>query len=107
MSAQPAHQLPIKEQQSPEVISLVVPQTANAHAPTYEPYSMLERLSLAFYNYKLNSKAKSDRAHALAFALSFTLVAGYWAYNVKSAFGVDIFPHQHLENFVPLPGWQR
>lgn len=107
MSALPNYQLPIEEQQSAEVIYLVVPATAPAIAPIEKPYSMMERLSLAYYNFQVGSRSKSDKAHAIAFALSFTLLAGFWAYNVKSAFGIDIFPHQHLENFVPLPGWQR
>ena len=106
MSALPVYQLPIEEQQSPEVIYLVVPQVA-VTAPVLRPYSLLERLSLMVYDAQVRSKSKSDKAHAIAFALSFTLIAGFWAYNVKSAFGIDIFPHQHLENFVPLPGWQR
>ena len=107
MSALPIHHLPIEELQSPEVIYLVVPPTAPYVAPIARPYSMAEKVSAAFYNFQLGSRTKSDKAHALAFALSFTLIAGLWAYNMKSAFGVDIFPHQHLENFAPLPGWQR
>ena len=107
MSALPIHQLPIEELQSPEVIYLLVPNIAPTLAPALKPFSMLERLSLVFYNFQVNSKRKSDKAHAIAFALSFTLIAGFWAYNVKSAFGIDIFPHQHIENFAPLPGWQR
>ena len=106
MSALPVYQLPIEEQQNPEVIYLVVPQAA-AQAPTSQPYSLLERLSVMVYDFQIRSKSKSDKCHAIAFALSLTLIAGFWAYNVKSAFGIDIFPHQHLESFVPLPGWQR
>ena len=107
MSALPVRQLPVEELQSPEVIYLLVPNTAPTLAPIPRPYSLLERLSLVFYGFQIHSKSKSDKAHAIAFALSFTLIAGFWAYNVKSAFGIDIFPHQHIENFVPLPGWQR
>ena len=107
MSALPVYQLPIEEQSSPEVIYLVVPRTAPALAPSIKPYSLIERLSLSLYNFQRGARTKSDKAHALAFALSFTLIAGFWAYNVKSAFGIDIFPHQHIENFAPLPGWQR
>jgi hypothetical protein len=107
MSALPAYQLPIEEQKSTEVIYLVVPQVAPASLPTPKPFSMLERLSLMVYNLQTASKSRSDKAHAMAFALSFTIITGFWAYNVKSAFGIDIFPHQHIENFAPLPGWQR
>jgi hypothetical protein len=109
MSALPIHHLPIEEQQSPEVIYIVVPKTEVLATPALapKPYSLAERLSLAVYNFQIRSKSRSDKAHALAFALSFTLIAGFWAYNVKSAFGIDIFPHQHIENFAPLPGWQR
>ena len=106
MSALPVYQIPIEEQQNPEVIYLVVPQVTVA-VPALKPYSFLERLSLMVYNFQVRSKSKSDKAHAIAFAVSFTLIAGFWAYNVKSAFGIDLFPHQHIENFVPLPGWQR
>ena len=109
MSALPIHHLPIEEQHSPEVIYLVVPKTDvfPALTPAPKPYSLAERVSLAVYNFQIRSKSRSDKAHAMAFALSFTLIAGFWAYNVKSAFGIDIFPHQHIENFAPLPGWQR
>lgn len=107
MSALPVHQLPVEEQASPEVIYLVVPQVTSIQAPVIKPYSMIEKLSLAFYNFQVGSRSKSDKIHALAFALSFTLIAGFWAYNVKSAFGINIFPHQKLEDFLPLPGWQR
>ena len=107
MSALPVYQLPVEELESPEVIYLVVPKAATSQAPTIKPYSMIEKLSLTFYNFQVGSQSKSDKIHALAFALSFTLIAGFWAYNVKSAFGINIFPYQKLENFVPLPGWQR
>ncbi len=107
MSALPIHHLPIEEQQSPEVIYIVVPKTDVVATKVTKPYSLVERVSLVVYNFQICSKSRSDKAHALAFALSFTLIAGFWAYNVKSAFGIDIFPHQHIENFAPLPGWQR
>lgn len=107
MSALPVYQLPIEEVQSPEVIYLVVPPSVPVTPPTLKPFSVIERLSLAVYNFQVKSKAKSYKAHALAFALSFTLIAGFWAYNVKSAFGINIFPSQHIENFVPVTGWQR
>jgi hypothetical protein len=106
MSALPVYQLPIGEQQNPQVIYLVVPQAA-VTAPAIQPYSLVERLSLTFYNFQIRSRRQSDKVHAIAFAISFTILTGFWAYNVKSAFGIDIFPHQHLENFIPLPGWQR
>ncbi len=107
MSALPVYQLPIEEVQSPEVIYLVVPPSVPVAPPTLRPYSVIERLSLAVYNFQVKSRAKSDKAHALAFALSFTLIVGFWAYNVKSAFGINIFPNQHIESFVPVTGWQR
>jgi hypothetical protein len=107
MSALPAYQLPIEEVQSPEVIYLVVPLCASVAITPPKPYSLVERCSLLLFNFQRGSKAKSDKAHALAFALSFTLLAGFWAYNVKSAFGINIFPHQSIESFVPLPGWQH
>ena len=107
MSALPVHQLPIDELENTEVIYLVVPTVTTAPTPVVRPYSLVEKLSLVFYNFQLGSRSKSDKMHAIAFALSFTLIAGFWAYNVKSAFGINIFPHQRLENFVPLPGWQR
>jgi hypothetical protein len=107
MSALPKFIQPVDELQSPEVIYLVVPQTAPISRPAEKPFSIAERLSLAIFNLQHSPKSRSDKSHALAFALSFTLIAGFWAYNVKSAFGIDIFPHQHIENFAPLPGWQR
>jgi hypothetical protein len=107
MSALPAYQLPLEEVQSTEVIYLVVPPAAPVICTPPRPYSFAERCSIILFNFQSRSKSKSDKAHALAFALSFTLLAGFWAYNVKSAFGINIFPHQHIENFAPLPGWQR
>ena len=107
MSALPVYQLPVEEQASPEVIYLIVPQVDTIQTQVIKPYSMIEKISLAVYNFQVGSRSKSDKIHALAFALSFTLIAGFWAYNVKSAFGINIFPHQKLENFLPLPGWQR
>ena len=107
MSALPNFIQPIEELQTPEVIYLVVPPAEPICKPLPKPYSAAERLSVLLFNFQHASKAKSDRNHAAAFALSFTLIAGFWAYNVKSAFGINIFPAQHIENFAPLPGWQR
>lgn len=107
MSALPVYQLPIEEQGSAEVIYLIVPQSAPTITREARPYSLAERVSAAFYDFQVRSRSKSDKAHAVAFALSFTMIAGLWAYNVKSAFGVDFFPHQHVENFAPVTGWQR
>ena len=107
MSALPVYHQPIEELESPEVIYLVVPPSVPYLAPKAKPLSMAERFSVVLFNLQNRSKVKSDRGHALAFAISFTMLTGLWAYNVKSAFGVNIFPHQHIESFVPVAGWQR
>lgn len=108
MSALPVHQLPVVEPQESEVIYLVVPPTATAHSTTVaRPYSLVEQLSLTLYNFKNRSQRASDKALALSFALFITAAVGIWGYNVKSAIGIDMFPHQHVENFAPIPGWQR
>jgi hypothetical protein len=107
MSALPVHQLPVVEPQESEVIYLVVPPAVTAHTTVARPYSLVEQLSLTWYNFKNRSQRASDKALALSFALFITAAAGIWGYNVKSAIGVDIFPSQHVENFAPIPGWQR
>ncbi|MBI1333539.1 MAG: hypothetical protein GC165_11755 [Armatimonadetes bacterium] len=107
MSALPIHQLPVQEQQDAEVIYLVVPPTVEAPMAAPRPFSLAERASLWMMDFQARSRSASDKALAISFAVFATLVIGLWAYNVKSAFGIDIFPHQHLENFAPLPGWQR
>ena len=106
MSALPNQHLPIQESE-PEVIYLVVPPAVAAPLTTVRPYSLAERLSVVAFNLNVRTHSARERGLAIAFACFATVVAGLWAYNVKSAFGIDIFPHQHLESFAPLPGWQR
>jgi len=104
MSALPIQQLPLQEQEA-EVIYLVVPPAVAL--PTVRPYSFAEQMSSMIFNFQVRSNRASEKALALSLAFFITVVAGLWAYNVKSAFGVDFFPQQHIENFAPLPGWQR
>lgn len=106
MSALPKHQLPVQQPEA-EVIYVVVPSVPAIQPRVANPYTLAERVSLFFYNARFSTRAAGDKSLALAFALLVTAVGGFWAYNVKSAFGIDIFPHQHVENFAPVPGWQR
>ena len=106
MSALPNRQLPVSQPET-EVIYVVVPTTIDLQPVLPSPSSLVERVSLMLYTFPIGSQAARDKGLALAFAFFLTLVIGLWAYNVKSAFGIDIFPHQHIENFGPSPGWQR
>lgn len=106
MSALLKQQLPVQEQDA-EVIYLVVPPTVAAPLPTLRPFSVAEQVSAMLYAFRMRTYRASEKGLALSLALFVTVVGGLWAYNVKSAFGIDIFPNQHLENFAPLPGWQR
>ena len=107
MSALPKQHLPVIEEREAEVIYLVVPPVASLAPAVIKPFTLVEQASALVYSFQIRSHRSSEKALALSFAFFLTVVVGLWAYNVKSAFGIDIFPHQHLENFVPLPGWQR
>lgn len=97
-----------KEIQSPEineeVIYLVVPPAAPYQAPRT---TLLDLYGSAFLAVQGFRRKVGNSVFAAAFASTAILSAAAYAYYVKSAFGVDLLPLQHVEDFVPLPGWGR
>ncbi|MEI7578305.1 MAG: hypothetical protein WCK51_15560 [Armatimonadota bacterium] len=106
MSAQLAYQIQPEEQHDTEVIYLVIPPTV---APMYapRPYSLAESLALFGMELRCRMQSLTDSGLALYGALALTACVGYSLYTLKSAAGIDLFPTQHIESFIPINGFNR
>lgn len=106
MSALRANQLQPSEQSETEVIYLLVPPTA---APLYapKPYSLAESVALFGMELQARTRVLSERGLAMYAAVAVTACVGYALYTLKSAAGIDLFPTEHLESFVPVSGFNR
>lgn len=97
-----------KEQVSPEineeVIYLIVPPALAPPAPKTTFLDLYASLYLGIQNIR---HRQGNKAFAATFATTAILAGAAYAYYVKSAFGIDFLPAQHIEDFVPLPGWGR
>jgi hypothetical protein len=106
MSALRNYNPALEEQQETEVIYLVVPPyAATLDAP--KPYSMIERMALIYEETRFSMAKATEKLARFGVIVAGLGVIGYSLYTVKSAFGIDLFPHQHLENFTGLPGFGR
>lgn len=99
-----------------EVIYLVLPPVESAALSTPisapRPYNFVELACLGWVSFREGVVAKffsraADSALLLGACLIIAPLSLYGMYILKSAAGIDLFPKEHLESFVPVKGWMR
>lgn len=107
MSALRKSELVVQEQQDTEVIYLLIPPTTVPSISTPRPLNFIEKLALVGEQARFALHRAGNYAFAVYFAVAATIAVGYSLYNLKSFAGINIFSNARLEDFAPLPGFNR
>ena len=112
----------LNSREETEIIYVLFPNQYRTGNPTPVQSQDGTKLSMAsrVWEFGYNSVWKATHSSAwrkattnvqcLVGAVIFTinaLIVLYALYYLKSMMGIDIFAHQHLENFFPIPGYER